>query len=58
MEELIETEEVYIKALQRVVDQYMPAMDHTEDVPTNLVGKKELRLFHTSTATSVESIGS
>ena len=40
MEELIETEEAYIKGLQWVVDKYMPAMDHIEDVPRHLFGKK------------------
>lgn len=40
MEELIETEESYIRALQWVVDKYMPAMDDIEDVPRNLFGKK------------------
>ena len=40
MEELIETEEAYIRSLQWVVDQYLPAMDHLEDVPRNLFGKK------------------
>ena len=40
MEELIETEESYIKALQWVIDEYMPAMDNIEEVPRNLFGKK------------------
>ena len=42
MEELIQTEEVYIRDMQWVVDYYMPAMDDISRVPRNLVGKKNL----------------
>ena len=42
MEELLETEEAYIRSLQKVVDEYMPAMDNLDDVPRNLIGKKNI----------------
>ena len=42
MEELIQTEEAYIRDMQWVVDYYMPAMDDISNVPRNLVGKKNL----------------
>lgn len=42
MEELIQTEETYIRDMQWVVDHYMPAMDDISSVPRNLVGKKNL----------------
>lgn len=42
MEELIQTEETYIRDMQWVVDRYMPAMDDINNVPRNLVGKKNL----------------
>lgn len=40
MEELIQTEEAYIRDMEWVVEQYMPAMDDIAAVPRNLVGKK------------------
>lgn len=42
MEELIHTEETYIRDMQWVVDWYMSAMDDFSTVPRNLVGKKNL----------------
>ena len=40
MEELIHTEETYIRDMEWVVEHYMPAMDDIASVPRNLVGKK------------------
>ena len=40
MEELIQTEESYIRDMEWVVEHYMPAMDDIASVPRNLVGKK------------------
>ena len=40
MEELIQTEETYIRDMEWVVEHYMPAMDDISSVPRNLVGKK------------------
>ena len=42
MQELIETEKAYIAHLEKVVDTYMPAMDHIEDMPRVIVGKKNI----------------
>ena len=42
MEELIQTEEVYIRDMQLVVDYYMPAMDDINAIPRNIVGKKNI----------------
>lgn len=42
MDELIQTEETYIRDMEWVVEQYMPAMDNIENIPRNLVGKKNL----------------
>ena len=40
MEELIQTEGTFIKDMEWVVENYMPAMDDISAVPRNLVGKK------------------
>ena len=42
MEELIQTEETYVRDIEWVVENYMPAMDDLSSLPRNLVGKKNL----------------
>ncbi len=42
MEELIQTEETYIRDMEWVVEHYTPAMDDIASLPRNLVGKKNL----------------
>ena len=40
MEELIETEEAYIRDLEWVVSEYVPVLDNIAELPRALVGKK------------------
>ncbi len=42
MEELIQTEMTYIRDLEWVVKEYMPAMDNFDELPRSLVGKRNL----------------
>lgn len=42
MEELIQTEIAYIRDLDWVVQEYLPAMDNLDDLPRNLVGKRNI----------------
>ena len=42
MEELIQTEMAYIRDLEWVVNEYMPAMEAITELPRSLVGKKNL----------------
>ncbi len=42
MEELIQTEMTYIRDLDWVVNEYMPAMDCIDELPRSMVGKRNL----------------
>lgn len=42
MQELIDTEKAYIGHLEWVVENYVPAMDQLDELPRNLVGKKNI----------------
>lgn len=42
MEEMIQTEEAYIRDLEWVVREYVPSFDNIEELPRSLVGKKNL----------------
>ena len=42
MQELIETERAYIGHLEWVVEKYMPAMERLDELPRNLIGKKNV----------------
>jgi hypothetical protein len=42
MQELIDTERAYVTHLERVVEDYMPTMEHLEEMPRTIVGKKNV----------------
>lgn len=42
MEEIIHTEVKYIADLEWVVREYIPAMDNFDEVPKNLVGRRNI----------------
>jgi hypothetical protein len=42
MQELIDTERAYTTHLERVVEDYMPTMEHLEEMPRTIVGKKNV----------------